>query len=152
MSEHMLADTHPPPPGSRFDSSWGLCWSGTCTSHGLTPAYLLYAGTTFCDRCVLHQCDDSWWSRDSQWWGWSEYRLGAMPPGINKIRNILRYRPTISMITCYPMNWYETRIGVSKCTVRFSPLYTNKVQAVWWKRYVWKSLKFCKQKWLTGQY
>jgi hypothetical protein len=62
LGTYLLADTHPPPPGSRLDSSWGPCWSDTCTIHGLIPSHLGSEGTTFCDHCVRHLFGDFWWS------------------------------------------------------------------------------------------
>jgi hypothetical protein len=51
--------THPQPPSSPLDSSWDPCWSGTCTSHGLTPSHHGSEDTTFCDHCERHLFDDS---------------------------------------------------------------------------------------------
>ena len=56
--------THPPPPGSRPDSSWGQCWSGTCTSPGQSPLLPWHVGTTCGGHCASRRSDGSSWSRD----------------------------------------------------------------------------------------
>jgi len=62
--QHCKSFTHPPPRGSRSGSSWGQCWSGTCTSPGQSLSRPWHAGTTCGGHYASRQSDGSSWSRD----------------------------------------------------------------------------------------